>query len=271
MKNNDRWNNGKINAHTLSARRHTVIARMVKASAIQGALAPWRYETSHNRWIGGRARAFREFTADLVAVAPGESVLDLGCGTGELAMALAQRVGPNGRVAGIDLSRPLVEGARRKARRAGLAIDYHVVSVEQLPLADASVDVIVSSLVMHHLAPAVLARAVREIRRVLKPGGRVFVIDFQSLDQAGTRHDPAHHRDEHGENQHASSHTGTAHGHRHGHAHAHQHAHTGHHEGLHDHRATLVGLLKEAGLTDAHAVPTEFGQRLEVTRGRLTT
>lgn len=223
--------------------------RTIPASAIRGALAPWRYEAGLNNWIGGRARAFREFTTDLIAPAPGESVLDLGCGTGELAMTLARRVGPNGRVAGVDLSKALVAGARRKAQRAGLAIDYRVASVEALPFADASVDVVVSSLVLHHLAPEVLARAVREIRRVLKPGGRVFVIDFQSLAQAGTGHDQPH---------------------GHGHGHGHNHAHGAHHGRLHDHRPMLVGLLKEAGLTDASATPVEFGQPLEVTRGRLT-
>ena len=224
----------------------------IKASSIRGALSPWRYEASLNRWIGGQARAFREFTANLIEVAPGESVLDLGCGTGELALTLGRRVGPNGRVAGIDISKALVAGARRKAKRAGLAIDYRVASVEQLPFEDATVDVVVSSLVLHHLAPEVLERAVREIRRVLKPGGRIFVIDFQSLDQAG-----------HGHHQ--------AHGHAHTHDHAPQQEHPTHHGRLHDHRPILVSLLKEAGLTDAHAIPVEFGQRLEVTRGRLTT
>lgn len=255
-----------------------MIGNKVKASSIRGALAPWRYEASHNRWIGGRARAFREFTADLIAVAPGESVLDLGCGPGELALALARRVGPNGRVAGIDLSKALIAGARRKAKRAGLAIDYRVASVEQLPFADGSVDVVVSSLVMHHLAPEVLARAVREIRRVLKPGGRVFVIDFQSLAQAGTGHSSAHSHGERSGHPPAAPHSGAAHGDAHvshhsghGHNHGHGHAHGAHHGGLHDHRPILVSLLKEAGLTDAAAIPVEFGQPLEVTRGRLTT
>lgn len=265
-----------------------MIGKMVKASSIRGALSPWRYEASFNRWIGGKARAFREFTANLIEVAPGESVLDLGCGTGELTMTLGRRVGPNGRVAGIDISKDLVAGARRKAKRAGLAIEYRVASIEQLPFADATVDVVVSSLVMHHLAPEVLGRAVREIRRVLKPGGRVFVIDFQSLDQAGHGHHQAHRRDECSDNQPASQRAETAHGqsqashhggydqhHSHGHAHDHDHAHEQEHPShpglLHDHRPILVSLLKEAGLTDAYSIPVEFGQRLEITRGRMTT
>ncbi|MDB5100393.1 MAG: methyltransferase protein [Cyanobacteria bacterium RYN_339] len=226
----------------------------VKASSIRGALAPWRYETTLNQWIGGKAGSFREFTANLVEVTPGESVLDLGCGTGELALMLSRRVGPTGHVAGIDLSKALVAGARRRAKRAGLAIDYRVASIAQLPFADATVDVVVSSLVMHHLAPDVLARAVGEIRRVLRPGGRVFIIDFQSLEQAGHGHERGH-----------------AHGHQHGHAHGHRQEQPTQHGLLHDHRPVLVGLLKEAGLTDAAASPVEFGQRLEVTRGRLTT
>jgi SAM-dependent methyltransferase len=233
--------------------------KTVKASAIRGALAAWRYEAGLNNWIGGQARAFREFTADLIAPAPGESVLDLGCGTGELAMALSRRVGPNGRVAGVDLSPAIVAGARRRAKRAGLAIDYRVASIAQLPFADATVDVVVSSLVMHHLAPEVLAQAVHEIRRVLKPGGRVFVIDFQSLDQAGHGH------------AHAASHSGHGQPHRHGHAHAHGQASPTPPGQLHDHRPVLVRLLKEAGLTDACASPVAFGQPLEVTRGRLPT
>lgn len=227
-----------------------MIGTKLKASSIRGALAPWRYEATFNRWIGGRARAFREFTADLIAVAPGDVVLDLGCGTGELAMALARRVGPDGRVAGLDISKSLVAGARRRARRAGLAIDFRVASIAHLPFADATVDVVVSSLVLHHLAPEVLGRAVCEIRRVLKPGGRVFVIDFQSLDQAGHGHHQVH---------------------GHGHAHARDQAHPAHHGRLHDHRPILVGLLEAAGLTDAQASLVEFGQPLEVTRGRLTT
>lgn len=233
-----------------------------KTARQQGAQSPMQYEASFNKWIGGKAREFREFTADLAQVAPGERVLDLGCGTGELAMRLAQRVGPAGRVAGIDAAEGLIAGARRKAKRAGLAIDYQVGLIEQLPFPDASVDVVVSSLVMHHLAPDILGRTVKEIRRVMKPGGRVFIIDFQSLDQAGRGLDQSG-------QQHASRGAGANHSHHHSHDHSHAHDHTGHHGQLHDHRPVLVSVLKEAGFTDAHSANVEFGQRLEVTRGRL--
>lgn len=257
-----------------------MLGKTVKASSIPHVLSPWRYEASFNRWIGGQARAFRAFTAELIDVSPGESVLDLGCGTGELTMTLARRVAPHGRVAGIDLANDLIAGARRKARRADLAIDYRVGSVEQLPFADATMDVVVSSLVLHHLAPEVLARAVGEIRRVLKPGGRIFVIDFQSLDQAGQGHQPAHHPHENSHNPHSPQRPETPHDHARkpqngncalqGH-HAQERAHPMPHEPLHDHRPILVSLLKEAGMTDACTIPVEFGQSLEVTRGRLTT
>ncbi|MNS40643.1 Ubiquinone/menaquinone biosynthesis C-methyltransferase UbiE [compost metagenome] len=233
----------------------------IKASTIPAIMAPWRYEASFNRWIGGKGRAFRAFAADLVEVGSGMSVLDLGSGTGTWAMELKRRVGESGHVAGVDLSEALVAGARRKAKRAGLPIDFQVASVERLPFADASMDLIVSSLVMHHLAPDVLARAVSEIRRVVKPGGRVVILDFHSLDQAGNGH--------HGSNHGSAAH-GHGHGHRHGHQHGHDHPPT-HHGHLHDHQHTLVALLRSAGFTNAHSTTVEFGQRLELTQGRLIT
>jgi SAM-dependent methyltransferase len=235
----------------------------VKTSTIPAVMAPWRYEASFNRWIGGKGRAFRAFATDLVEVGPGMSVLDLGSGTGTWAMELKRRVGEAGQVAGVDLSAALVAGARRRAKRAGLPIDFRVASVERLPFADASMDLIVSSLVMHHLAPDVLERAVGEIRRVLKPGGRVVILDFHSLDQAGKGHHDGHHgnHDHHGHG---------GHGHGHGHQHGHDH-HPKHHGRLHDHQHSLVELLRAAGFKDAHVTTVEFGQRLDVTRGRLET
>src|SRR4051812_11706301 len=86
----------------------------------------------------GRARAIRKRTAELAQLAPGEAVLDVGCGTGDLTILARRQVGAGGQVVGIDASPEMIEEARRKAARARLAIDYRVDVVEALPFADAT-------------------------------------------------------------------------------------------------------------------------------------
>lgn len=127
----------------------------------------------------GRARAIRAATADLARIAPGESVLDVGCGTGDVTMKAHMRAGAAGRVHGIDAAPEMIAVARQKAIRAGLEIDYRVAAVEALPFPDANVDVVVSSLMMHHLPDDLKGRALTEIRRVLRPGGRLLVVDLK--------------------------------------------------------------------------------------------
>lgn len=127
----------------------------------------------------GRASAMREQTADLAALQPGDSVLDVGCGTGELASRAARRVGPTGAVSGIDPSAAMIDVARRKAARRGLDIDYRVAAIEALPFADATFDVVLSSLMMHHLPHDLKPLGLAEVRRVLKPAGRLLIVDMK--------------------------------------------------------------------------------------------
>ena len=127
----------------------------------------------------GRGSAMRERTIALAHLVPGESVLEVGCGTGEIAMRAKARTGATGSVAGIDPSPEMIAVARQKAAQANLDIDYRVASVEALPFADATFDVVLSSLMMHHLPEDLKPRALAEIRRVLKPGGRLLVVDFK--------------------------------------------------------------------------------------------
>ncbi len=127
----------------------------------------------------GREQAFRQMTAGLAQLQPGETVLDVGCGTGTLALVARQRVGETGRVCGIDPSTQMIARARRKAARRGLAIDFQVGVIEQLAFPDHSFDVVLSTMMMHHLPDDLKRQGLAEIARVLKPGGRLLVLDFR--------------------------------------------------------------------------------------------
>lgn len=132
--------------------------------------------------MGGKEQAFRKWVTEVAELRPGETVLDVGCGTGTLALVAKERVGPSGRVFGIDPSEPLLGGARRKATRRGLEIEFHKGGIEQLPLADQSCDAVLSTFMMHHLPQTLKREGLAEIGRVLKPGGRVLVVDFTAVE-----------------------------------------------------------------------------------------
>ena len=127
----------------------------------------------------GHERRLREITLDLVSLQPGEKVLDVGCGTGSLAIAACGRVGASTTVAGIDPSPEMVARARKKAARAGVNTRFELAAIESLPFADAEFDVVLSSLMIHHLPRKLRPSAFAEVYRVLKPGGRFLAVDFK--------------------------------------------------------------------------------------------
>lgn len=126
----------------------------------------------------GRERPFREQLVALARLQPGESVLDVGCGTGTLALTAKRRVGPTGIVHGIDASPEMIARATRKAKKAGADVTFRTAVVEALPFPDREFDVVLSTLMLHHLPRPTREQSAREIRRVLKPGGRVLAVDF---------------------------------------------------------------------------------------------
>jgi ubiquinone/menaquinone biosynthesis C-methylase UbiE len=126
----------------------------------------------------GRERTFREKTLDLARLAEGESVLDVGCGTGTLAIAAKHRVGKLGKAMGVDASPEMIGRAQKKARKAGVEVDFQAAAAESLPFQDATFDVVLSTVMLHHLPENTRAMCIGEIRRVLKPGGRFLAIDF---------------------------------------------------------------------------------------------
>ncbi len=115
----------------------------------------------------------------LAEVKPGNRVLDIGCGPGRLTIAAQNWVGPTGEAQGIDPSPEMITIARKNAARAGLAAKFEVGLVEALPFPDATFDVVLSRLVMHHLPGDLKQRGLAEIRRVLKPGGLCLIVDFE--------------------------------------------------------------------------------------------
>lgn len=129
-------------------------------------------------WTLGRERAFREKLLSFARLTAGESVLDIGCGTGTLAMAASRRVGPTGRVHGIDASPEMIARATRKATRAGVDIAFQNAVAEALPFPDAQFDAVLSTVMLHHLPRPDRPRLVAEAYRVLRIGGRLLVIDF---------------------------------------------------------------------------------------------
>ncbi|HET8911986.1 MAG TPA: methyltransferase domain-containing protein [Ktedonobacteraceae bacterium] len=125
-----------------------------------------------------QVRALRKRTVNLAHIQPGEQVLDVGCGTGTLAIEAQRRVGSVGRVAGIDPGIQQIGRARAKAARRNLPIDFQTGVIEQLPFPDQAFDVVFSTLMMHHLPGSVKRQGLAEIVRVLKPGGRLVIADF---------------------------------------------------------------------------------------------
>jgi ubiquinone/menaquinone biosynthesis C-methylase UbiE len=171
----------------------------IETPATGGRVIHWAWAYDPLVWVLtlGRDRAFREKTLDLARLAEGESVLDIGCGTGTLAIAARRRVGPAARIAGIDPSPEMIARARRKARRAGAAVTFDTAVAEQLPFEAGSFDVVLSTVMLHHLPEDVRQKCIAEVRRVLRPGGRFLALDFgghahERHTRAGRMHNHEH-------------------------------------------------------------------------------
>jgi ubiquinone/menaquinone biosynthesis C-methylase UbiE len=126
-------------------------------------------------------------------IEPGQRVLDIGCGTGSLAV-LIKKTHPDAEVVGIDPDRAALAVAERKAKRRRLAIKFDRGFADRMPYGDASFDRVFSSFMFHHLGADEKAATLGEIRRVLKPGGSLHLLDFTRSDDAHGHGAPRIHR-----------------------------------------------------------------------------
>ena len=127
---------------------------------------------------GRSEQRYRSKLLQLARLGAGESVLDIGCGTGTLAIAARRCVGPAGKVVAVDASPQMVARARRKAARAAADVEFRLAAAEALPFPDATFDAVLSTTVLHCLPDEARGRAIHEMRRVLKPDGRLLLADF---------------------------------------------------------------------------------------------
>lgn len=152
-----------------------------QAVATTGSVIHWAqwYDSVVSVLTLGQSQALRNQTVALANISAGEIVLDVGCGTGELTRLARIRTGSNGQVMGLDASPEMIQVARRNAAAQGLEIDFRLGVIEALPFPDNTIDVVLSSLMMHHLPGELKALALGEIQRVLKPNGRLVIVDIK--------------------------------------------------------------------------------------------
>ena len=162
------------------AHEHATAGRVLHAARAYDALV----------WVLtlGNERRFRQRLAELARLEAGQSVLDVGCGTGALAIVAKSFVGAGGEVAGVDPSPEMVARAKRKAVKAGVEVRFDVGTIEALPFPGSTFDTVLSSLMLHHLPHDGLQAGVGEVARVLKAGGRFLAVDIGGTE--GKRHGP---------------------------------------------------------------------------------
>ena len=124
---------------------------------------------------GRRGRVYRRIV-ELAGAAPGDRVLDVGCSSGYLARFLAAAAGPTGSVTGLDPSEAAIAHARRRAPAGAAFVTGVAQDLSAFP--DGSFDVVTSTLALHHVPARRRQDAFREMYRVIRPGGRLLVADF---------------------------------------------------------------------------------------------
>ena len=122
----------------------------------------------------------RHKIVDLLKIRSGENLLDVGCGTGSL-LLVAKKTYPDNEMVGIDVDPEVLEITSKKLKKNSLDVKLINTSAAKLPFNDSSFDIVVSTLIFHHLPTEIKLQALQEIHRVLKKDGRFLLVDFGKL------------------------------------------------------------------------------------------
>jgi demethylmenaquinone methyltransferase/2-methoxy-6-polyprenyl-1,4-benzoquinol methylase len=134
------------------------------------------YDLMNSAMTAGLHHEWRQRAVERAEVAPGSDALDVCCGTGDLALELRRRIGPDGRVVGCDFSEAMLELARRKSGEEGLPVEFGWADALELPYGEASFDAVTIGFGARNLAD--LDRGISEMARVLRPGGRLVILEI---------------------------------------------------------------------------------------------
>jgi demethylmenaquinone methyltransferase/2-methoxy-6-polyprenyl-1,4-benzoquinol methylase len=134
------------------------------------------YDLMNSAMTAGLHHQWRRRAVDRAEVGPGSDALDVCCGTGDLALELRRRIGPDGRVVGCDFSEPMLELARHKSGEEGLPVEFGWADALELPYGDVSFDAVTIGFGARNLAD--LERGLAEMTRVLRPDGRLVILEI---------------------------------------------------------------------------------------------
>lgn len=138
-----------------------------------------KYDVMNDLMSAGLHRAWKRYTIAVANPQPGQQVLDIAGGTGDLSRAFARRVGPAGRVVHTDINEAMLREGRSRLLDEGLVLPTMVCDAEKLPFADNSFDIVSVAFGLRNMTHK--DQALGEMRRVLKPGGKLLVLEFSRV------------------------------------------------------------------------------------------
>ncbi len=152
-----------------------------KAQRVRGvfdSVAP-KYDVMNDLMSAGLHRIWKRYTITVANPQPGHQVLDIAGGTGDLARAFAGRVGPTGRVVHTDINEAMLREGRSRLLDEGLVLPTMVCDAEKLPFADNGFDIVSVAFGLRNMTNK--GQALAEMQRVLKPGGKLLVLEFSRV------------------------------------------------------------------------------------------